>query len=96
MTIDELTIATALLATVSDQIRALEFRRAQIQQRIADLTAAPPSREGIPCWTCDSPQAVDVRHVLGVSPNPKAATTLGGMPRGCCRVETFGTISNPL
>jgi hypothetical protein len=50
----------------------------------------------LPCWECSQPAARDVRHWLNNCYDERVAMSLSGLPRGCCRIGTFGRIESPL
>jgi hypothetical protein len=88
---DELLAAQARRAEINERILALEAERTRLDKRIADLGVVV-NRPELPCWQCDRPEAIDVRHWLNSSYDLNAATSVTGMPRGCCRIGTFGRV----
>jgi hypothetical protein len=95
----QLIAARARRDEMNQRISALQGERARLDAYIAELekaTQGGKARPDLPCWECTQPAARDVRHWLNVSYNEKVAMSLSGLPRGCCRIETFGRVSNPL
>jgi len=54
----------------------------------------PIDRMQLPCWTCDQPQAADVRAWLaGVSDEDiETQRSPSGWPLLCCHVKVVGTV----
>jgi hypothetical protein len=48
------------------------------------------TREDLPCWTCQTPQASDVRHCIGQfgELNEAERSLTSGLPIGCCRIRS--------
>jgi hypothetical protein len=93
---DELLAAQRGREEINRKIAVLQAERQKVDQYIASLEKSPVNHPELPCWQCDRPEGRDVRHWLGCNVDPKAAMSLSGLPRGCCRIETFGRVSNPL
>jgi hypothetical protein len=96
---DQLFAARARRNEMDRRISALEGERGKLDVYIAELEKATQGgkpRPDLPCWDCNQPAARDVRHWLSVSYSEKVAMSLSGLPRGCCRIETFGRVSNSL
>jgi hypothetical protein len=85
----ELRAARERQIAISKQIAALEAESRRLDVRIAALDKSA-ARDELPCWECGQPQAINIRHRLGASYNPKyeEATSIGGLPRDCCRLTT--------
>jgi hypothetical protein len=72
-------------AAIEEQIVALEHERAAIDDRICPGPPGRGARLEVPCWTCQRPQAADVRHQLSSS-SAMPALSPSGFPLMCCRV----------
>jgi hypothetical protein len=85
----ELRAAQMRRAVIDEEILALEAERSRLDKHIADLNNEIKRGE-MPCWRCDRPQSLDVRHWLALVTDPQvlAAKVIGGLPPGCCRVST--------
>jgi hypothetical protein len=65
------------------------------RRKHAAEVAAPTSRlAGLPCETCEAPEADDIRHRAGqISDASELALSSGGFPVGCCRRQIVGVVS---
>jgi hypothetical protein len=54
----------------------------------------------LPCLTCSSPQALDVRHQLAQGAlhddDAERNTTPSGLPLACCRVRQMGEVPSSI
>src|SRR5262249_6402012 len=59
--------------------------------QLAQPTPAAPSNadanDGLPCWTCTSATAADVRNQLWSSAASGINRSPSGLPLGCCRIQ---------
>jgi hypothetical protein len=86
-------------AEVRDQFMALASAVAAHRQRafIAGMGKPISRLAGLPCETCEAPQANDVRHrAAQVADINELELSPSGLPMGCCRVRTVGVMGgNP-
>jgi hypothetical protein len=74
---------------IAKQIGDLERELIEIDKQIVQAQQQQ-SRAELPCWSCDRPQAADVRHQLRSNADADAGqASPAGLPMGCCRVRTF-------
>ena len=64
------------------------------RRKHAAEVAAPTSRlAGLPCETCEAPEADDVRFRAGqISDASELGLSAGGFPVGCCKRQIVGVI----
>ena len=81
-------------AQVRDRFAELVSVVADHFRRVHAATAvAPASRlEGLPCATCESAEAADVRFHVAQSSGALELSP-GGFPAGCCKVRAVGGYS---
>jgi hypothetical protein len=89
----ELRAAQARQAAINEEIAALQAESMRLDKLITSLTPTIGSAD-LPCWECKSQQAVYVRHMLRNNSNPRAPTSLSGLPQNCCRIGTFESRSS--
>ena len=85
------------------------YEDAQVRDRFAELVnaaadhfrrkhaaevAAPASRlAGLPCETCEAPEADDIRFYAGqISDAAGLELSPGGLPAGCCKRRIVGVV----
>jgi len=80
-------------AQVRSCFEALVGAVADFHRRTHVVVAAAPISllAGLPCAACPSPQAEELRHLLGQGASvEQIATTPNGLPISCCRVRALG------
>jgi hypothetical protein len=84
----ELVRAQAERTALDAKIAELEAERSRLDAKVASLAKAV-NRTDLACWSCQEPESVDVKHWLLCNFDPHAAMSIGGLPRGCCRIGVF-------
>jgi hypothetical protein len=80
--------------TAAQQRTEFQRKRDQEEQECRDAVIAEfrGDNEPLPCLTCKSPQAAEVRHALGTGALTEARNrSPSGLPLTCCRVHLVGT-----
>jgi len=98
----DLTELTARRSAIAAKIDVAESALAQLRRDRAlveaQITAAKEQadREVLPCWSCKTEQAADVRALLGGSTEPFARSPTSGLPLGCCRLQIAAVVGTSL
>jgi hypothetical protein len=91
----------SMLASAFNEVPLLRDRFMALASEIAGQHASaastpPPWWAELPCMTCESPQAADVRHACAqVQELSQLALSPSGVPLNCCRVKTVGAMGVP-
>jgi hypothetical protein len=79
----DLQAAKARVAQIDQAMASLAAERAHLNKRIEELSRTN-EYSALPCWTCQSPKAADLRHRWNNCQNVPMSGS--GVPMACCRI----------